>query len=83
MYVYVYIIGMKKYDTPLRTPVIAVECFRVLLYLLDKLNHIHIWQVSPQLSCGDTCQIWIRYLKVSPQFHKRFINLQMVELSPS
>ena len=21
--------------------------------------HIHIWQVSPQLSCGDTCQIWM------------------------
>ena len=26
-------------------------------YLLDSLNHIHIWQVSPQLSCGDTYQI--------------------------
>ena len=26
-------------------------------YLLDSLNHIHICQVSPQLSCGDTCQI--------------------------
>ena len=23
------------------------------------LYHIHIWQVSPQLNCGDTCQIWI------------------------
>ena len=22
------------------------------------LNHIHIWQVSPQLSCIDICQIW-------------------------
>ena len=21
--------------------------------------HVYIWQVSPQLSCGDTCQIWI------------------------
>ena len=21
--------------------------------------HIHIWQVSPQLSCGATCQIWM------------------------
>ena len=26
-------------------------------YMLDSSNHIHIWQVSPQLSCGDTCQI--------------------------
>ena len=25
-------------------------------YLLDLLNHAHIWQASPQLSCGDTCQ---------------------------
>ena len=21
--------------------------------------HVHIWQVSPQFSCGDTCQIWM------------------------
>ena len=21
-------------------------------------HNVHIWQVSPQLSCGDTCQIW-------------------------
>ena len=26
-------------------------------YLLDCLNHIYIWQVPPQPSCGDTCQI--------------------------
>ena len=25
---------------------------------------VHIWQVSPQLSCGDTCQIWT-WFKVS------------------
>ena len=25
---------------------------------LDTLYHIHICQVSPQLSYGDTCQIW-------------------------
>ena len=31
-------------------------------YLLDSLHHIHIWQVSPQLSCGDTYQIWTWYL---------------------
>ena len=30
-------------------------------YLSDPLNHIHIWQVSPQHSCGDTCQIWMWY----------------------
>ena len=26
-------------------------------YLLDSLNHIHVWHVSQQLSCGDTCQV--------------------------
>ena len=27
--------------------------------------HVHIWQVLPQLSCGDTCQIWMwfKYFK--------------------
>ena len=28
-------------------------------YWLDSWSHFHIWQVSPQLSCGDTCQIWM------------------------
>ena len=32
-------------------------------YLLYLWNHIPIWQVSPQLSCGDTCQIWMWYSK--------------------
>ena len=26
--------------------------------------HVYIWQVSPQLSCGDSCQIWM-WLKES------------------
>ena len=30
--------------------------------LLDSLNHIHILQVSPQLSCGITWQTWLWYL---------------------
>ena len=25
--------------------------------ILGSSNHFHIWRVSPQLSCGDTCQI--------------------------
>ena len=27
-------------------------------HMLKSLNHIHIWQMSPPLSCGDICQIW-------------------------
>ena len=30
-------------------------------YLLDFANQIHIGQLSPQLSCRDTCQIWTWY----------------------
>ena len=30
-------------------------------YKLDTLNHVHICQVSLQLSCVDTCQIWMWY----------------------
>ena len=29
-------------------------------YMLAIEYHVHIWQVSPQLSCSDTCQIWMR-----------------------
>ena len=30
-------------------------------YMLAIEYHVHIWQVSPQLRCGDTCQIWMRF----------------------
>ena len=30
---------------------------QVPFYSVDFKSHIHIWQVSPQLSCGDTRQI--------------------------
>ena len=28
--------------------------------------HVYIWQMSPQLSCGDTCKIWMWFLKNLP-----------------
>ena len=30
--------------------------------------HVHIWQVSPQLSRADTCQKWMRFKKCSRYF---------------
>ena len=30
-----------------------------------EVNHIHIWQVSPLLSCADTCQIWLYIQQLS------------------
>ena len=35
--------------------------------MLDIEYHINIWQVSPQLGCGDTCQIWM-WLKESKRY---------------
>ena len=32
--------------------------------------HVYIWQMSPQLSCGDTCQIWKGFLQSYWYFHK-------------
>ena len=37
------------------------KIFNLAKYLLDYFNHIYIWQVPLQLSCSDTCQIWMWY----------------------
>ena len=29
--------------------------------MLDSLNHIHDWELSPLLSCSDTCEILTCY----------------------
>ena len=33
-------------------------------------HHVYIWQVSPQLSCGDTCQIWMWFKEYMRYFCK-------------
>ena len=44
--------------------------------------HVHTWQVSPQFSCGDTCQIWMcgeesnRYICETENFAFREIDQQ-------
>ena len=35
---------------------LAIEC------------HVYIWQVLPQLSCGDTCQIWMWFRESNRYF---------------
>ena len=32
--------------------------------------HVHIWQVSSQLSCGDTGQIWMRSKEPNMYFYR-------------
>ena len=39
-------------------------------HLLFIEYHIHIWQVSPQLSCGDTCQLWMWFEEFNKYFCK-------------
>ena len=42
--------------------------------------HIHIWQVSPQLSCGDTCQIRM-WCKESNRYTGRLENFAYREIN--
>ena len=37
-------------------------------HLLTIEYRVHIWQVSPQLSCRDTCQIWMRFKECNRYF---------------
>ena len=47
--------------------------------------HVYIWQVSPQLSCGDTCQIWMGFRESNGYFCKieNFASGQISERSLS
>ena len=49
-------------------------------YLLDVLNHFHIWQVSPQLSCGDTCEIWNWYVVHKHCFNNSEVNRENYQM---
>ena len=51
-----------------------------LNYMLAIEYHIHIWQVSPQLSCGDTCQIWM-WCKNSKKYFSRIENFAYGEIN--
>ena len=42
--------------------------------------HVYIWQVSPQLSCGDTCQIWM-WFRESNRYFCEIENLAYGEIS--
>ena len=42
----------------------------LLKHTLPTEYHIYIWQVSPQLSCGDTCQIWMGFIESNSDFCK-------------
>ena len=42
--------------------------------------HVYIWQVSPQLSCGDTCQIWM-WFKYSNRYFGEIENFAYREIN--
>ena len=45
--------------------------------------HVRIWQVSPQVSCGDTGQIWMWFKESNGYFHKIFAYGEINERSLS
>ena len=49
-------------------------------YMLAIEYHVHIWQVSPQLSCGDSCQIWM-WCKESNRYLDRVENFSYGKLT--
>ena len=49
-------------------------------HTLDIEYHVCIWQVSPQLSCGDTCQIW-KWFKESNRHFCQVENLAYGEIN--
>ena len=65
----------------LRSPFPPFPDFPSICFLeLSKINwlliecHIHIWQVSLQLCCSDTCQIWMWF----KESNKHFCNIKYV-----
>ena len=42
------------------SPLPVVKFWFCKKYLYCSFNHFHIWRVSPQLSCGETSQIWTK-----------------------
>ena len=49
--------GIYGWGSPL--PLFSYFFFRFWIHTLAIGFHVHIWQVSPHLSCFDTCQIWM------------------------
>ena len=49
-------------------------------HTLDIEYHVYIWQVSPQLSCGDTCQIW-KWFKESNRYFWKIENFAYGEIN--
>ena len=55
-------------------PIFSVPLFSTFSVIVKKAldieYRVYIWQVSPQLSCGDTCQIWMWFRESNRYFCK-------------
>ena len=49
-------------------------------HTIDIEYHLNIWQVPPQLSCGDTCQIWM-WFKESKRYFCKIENFAYGEIN--
>ena len=55
---------------PISSVPLFSEFFIIVKHTLAIEYHLYIWQVSPQPSCGDTCQIWMWFKEYSRYFCK-------------
>ena len=51
-------VGVTK---PISSVPLFSQIFSLSKHTLTVEYCVYIWQVSPQLSCGDTCQIWMSF----------------------
>ena len=67
-FTFVYIAKSSNWSSVVVYSVIAVRdyfSFEKKKNRFDRFNHIYFWQMPPQLSCEDTCQIWTWYVMVN------------------
>ena len=57
---------------PISSVPLFSEFSSLVKHMLTIEGHVCIWQVSPQLSCGDTCQIWMWFNEFDNHFCKNF-----------
>ena len=62
-------------------PIFSVPLFSTVSAIVKTNEYrVYIWQVSPQLSCGDTCQIWM-WFRESNRYLCKIENFAYREIS--
>ena len=76
--------GQREAGMGVTKPIFSVPLFSTFSAIVKKAlaieNRDYIWQVSPQLSCGDTCQIWM-WCRESNRYFCKIENFAYGEIS--